>query len=181
MVEFDYDEWHKIYCDNKWVDLRKLLTSKDVLLIEKLGYKIKEEKYSDRELEVFIGEIVTDYYIDPKYPEETKPIKKLDNTGVTRTEYNKLIKKMNNIQEKVRNVTMKETYKKMYRKTRVLEVLIETILNQTKDIFPYKEIMDILDFNEAEMLNLKKEIKQIKNLTEKKEAIISLINKYNLY
>ena len=62
-----------------------------------MEYKVKEELYTKREFDVLLGKIVSDYYVDVKYPDEANPRKKLEETNVTRKRYNELLEKLQNI------------------------------------------------------------------------------------
>lgn len=89
-----YEEWHKRYHTYEYMDLKKYLSKDDFEIIKKLGIKIMDKVYTGFEYEILSLEIAK-YYVDELMDEEeiaeTVP---LDNTSVTRDEYNNVMKKI---------------------------------------------------------------------------------------
>ncbi len=89
-----YEEWHERYHTQEYMDITKYLNNDDFEILKKLGIKIMDKVYTGFEYETLSLEIAK-YYVDELMDEEeiaeTVP---LDNTGVTREEYNDLMKKV---------------------------------------------------------------------------------------
>ena len=58
-------ELENIYKNVKLIDLNNLLNKSDINILNKLGYKING-KYSEKEFEKMLNELIIDYYINPK-------------------------------------------------------------------------------------------------------------------
>ena len=89
-----YEEWHKRYHTYEYMDIKKYLNNEDFKIIKKLGIKIKDKIYTGFEYETLsleIGKYYVDELMDEEEIAETIP---LDNTGVTREEFNELMKKI---------------------------------------------------------------------------------------
>ena len=101
-------ELEEIYENAKIIDLENLLNKEDITIIRKLGYDINS-KFSAKQFEKLLHDIVIDYYIDPKRvtSSEDLPRKNLDETKVTRERYNELIAKLDKIElEVVSNISI---------------------------------------------------------------------------
>ena len=79
------------------VDLKKYFTQEDFEIIKKLGIEILDKVYTEREFEVLDGEYILYYYEDDMTDEEKADTKSLEGTGVSREEYNTLLKKFEKI------------------------------------------------------------------------------------
>lgn len=136
MKEFDYEKWHNIYCNIGLINLKEILTEDDIKVLEKLGYEIKEKLYTKREFDVWLENIISDYYVDIEYPDETNPRKKLEETSITRQRYNELLDKLQKINYYVEINGNAEKFNKK-----------EEIENQNFDI-PYYVFEEIVDYIE---------------------------------
>ena len=90
--DFDYDKWDDDYHNNKCINILDLISKKDIETIRKLNIKVEEKNYTKCELEVLYHDD-----IDEKELELLKPlgiIKNLDETEVSREEYNELLEKV---------------------------------------------------------------------------------------
>ena len=93
----EYKEWYEKYCNDEVVDLKKYFTQEDFEIIKKLGIEILDKIYTEREFEVLDGEYISYYYEDEMTDEEKAETKSLEGTGVSREEYNTLLKKFEKI------------------------------------------------------------------------------------
>lgn len=93
----EFKEWHEKYCNDEVVDLKKYFTQADFEIIKKLGIEILDKIYTEREFEVLDGEYILYYYEDNMTDEEKADTKSLEGTGVSREEYNTLLKKFEQI------------------------------------------------------------------------------------
>ncbi len=97
--EFDYNKWSDDYHNKKYVNILEFLSREDIEIIKKLNIDVKEKKYTKYELEVLYLELLR-YYdedIEQEELELIKPlgiIKNLDETEVSREEYNELLEKI---------------------------------------------------------------------------------------
>lgn len=100
MKDFNYEEWQNKYHNNEFIDLKKYLDAKDIELLKKLDIDIKDKLYSNYEFDLLEGKLLR-YYRNEKEmsKEDLKLSKSLDNTGVSRENYNVLLKKFNKISE----------------------------------------------------------------------------------
>ena len=87
------------YYNLEIININKYLTQTDKKLLEKLGIKIKDKIYTEFECECLYMDFLK-YYDDPENDlseDERKYQKSLDGTGVTREEYNEVLKKIEKI------------------------------------------------------------------------------------
>lgn len=101
IIEKQYKEWDKKYHNLEIIDINKYLTQNDKKILEKLGIIIKQKLYTEYEYECLRMDFLT-YYDDPENDlseEELKYQKSLDGTGVTRDEYNIVLKKLETIDD----------------------------------------------------------------------------------
>lgn len=90
----EFEKWQERYWNDKVMDLTKHLNKKDLKIIEKLNIKIKNvictmQEFNALEYELYL------YYEDEDFePEEQEYKKTLDNTGVSKREYKRLMKKI---------------------------------------------------------------------------------------
>ena len=89
--------WREMYMNKEIVDLKKYFTQEDFEIIKKLGIEILDKVYTEREFEVLDGEYILYYYEDDMTDEEKADTKSLEGTGVSREEYNTLLKKFEKI------------------------------------------------------------------------------------
>lgn len=100
MKDFNFEEWQNKYRNNEFIDLKKYLDSKDIELLKKLDIDIKDKLYSNYEFDLLEGKLLR-YYKNEKEMsnEDLKLSKSLDDTGVSREDYNALLKKFNKISD----------------------------------------------------------------------------------
>lgn len=98
--DFDYDKWEDDFYNNRCINILDLVSKKDIETIKKLNIEVEEKIYTKYELEVLYLNLLQ-YYddddIDEKELELLKPlgiIKNLDETEVSREEYNELLEKI---------------------------------------------------------------------------------------
>lgn len=102
-IDREYEEWNKKYHSEEIVNLKKYLTWKDKKILKKLGIKIKNKKYTEYEMECLTMDLLA-YYDDPEMDlsEEEKQFQKpLEDTEVSREEYNLLLDKVQKINEQL--------------------------------------------------------------------------------
>lgn len=100
-IDREYEEWSNKYHNVEIVDIKKFLTWKDKKILKKLGIKIKNKKYTEYELECLTMDLLA-YYDDTEMDlsEEEKQFQKsLEDTKVSREEYNILLDKVQSINE----------------------------------------------------------------------------------
>ena len=103
IIEKQYKDWDKKYHNLEIIDINKYLTLNDKKILERLGIKVKDKIYTEYEYEC-LRMIFLTYYDDPEddlSEEELKYQKSLDGTGVTREEYNTVLKKLETINETI--------------------------------------------------------------------------------
>ena len=94
-----YLEWDEKYHNLEILNIRKMLSFKEKMILKKLGITIKNKKHTECEIECLMLELLL-YYDDPEEylsKEEKKYQKSLEGTGVSREEYNKLLNKITKI------------------------------------------------------------------------------------
>lgn len=99
IISKQHQEWREKYYNLEIININKYLTQTDKKLLEKLGIKIKDKIYTEFECECLYIDFLK-YYDDPENDlseDERKYQKSLDGTGVTREEYNKVLKKIEKI------------------------------------------------------------------------------------
>lgn len=97
---FDYEKWSNEYHNEKVIDLKKYFTIEDFNLISKLKVKIKDKIYTKYEFEVLNIELLAYYKDEDSTKEELEFLKDLEKTGVSKEQYNNLLKKV----EQIRNL-----------------------------------------------------------------------------
>lgn len=114
MEKFDYEIWIKDYYYKQLINVKKYLSDDDLNILNKLGYEIEEKLYTNKEFDVLIGKLLSDFYIDFDEIDGIKPEKELAETGVERERYNKLLDNLfqicNLILVKGSHIEMKEKY-----------------------------------------------------------------------
>ena len=96
IISKQHQEWREKYYNLEIININEYLTQTDKQLLEKLGIKIKDKIYTEFECECLYIDFLK-YYDDPENDlseDERKYQKSLDGTGVTREEYNAVLKKV---------------------------------------------------------------------------------------
>lgn len=93
----EYKKWYEEYSTIEKVNLKKYFTSQDLEILKKLGIEVKDKIYTEREFEELDSEYILFYYEDNMTEQEKSETKSLENTGVTRKEYNNLLDKFHKI------------------------------------------------------------------------------------
>ena len=93
MDTFDFDVWYEKYSTLEIVDLKKHLSKEDFDLLKRLNIEIKDKVYTEQEFEILDMELLG-YYIDEDMDEEELKESKPLPEGITREEYNKLLKEI---------------------------------------------------------------------------------------
>lgn len=99
--ENEYKDWFEKYHNLEVRDINDYFEEEDKKIFERLGIKLKNKIYTEFECECLYMNYLT-YYDDPEcdLSEEEKEFQKsLDGTGVTRDEYNKILKKLETLNE----------------------------------------------------------------------------------
>ena len=99
IINKQHQEWREKYYNLEIININKYLTQTDKKLLEKLGIKIKDKIYTEFECECLYMDFLK-YYDDSENDlseDERKYQKSLDGTGVTREEYNEVLKKIEKI------------------------------------------------------------------------------------
>ena len=99
IISKQHQEWREKYYNLEIININEYLTQTDKQLLEKLEIKIKDKIYTEFECECLYIDFLK-YYDDPENDlseDERKYQKSLDGTGVTREEYNKVLKKIEKI------------------------------------------------------------------------------------
>ena len=99
IISKQHQEWREKYYNLEIININEYLTQTDKQLLEKLGIKIKDKIYTEFECECLYIDFLK-YYDDPENDlseDERKYQKSLDGTGVTREEYNEVLKKIEKI------------------------------------------------------------------------------------
>lgn len=99
IISKQHQEWREKYYNLEIININEYLTQTDKQLLEKLGIKIKDKIYTEFECKCLYIDFLK-YYDDPENDlseDERKYQKSLDGTGVTREEYNKVLKKIEKI------------------------------------------------------------------------------------
>lgn len=100
MKDFDFEEWQNKYHNKEFIDFKKYLDSKDIELLKKLDINIKDKLYSNYEFDILEGKLLRYYKNEKEMSKEDLELSKsLDNTGVSREDYNVLLEKFNKISD----------------------------------------------------------------------------------
>lgn len=98
MKDFNFEEWHEKYLNYEYIDLKKYFNESDIEIINKLGLEVKDKLYTNYEFDILNGDYIMYYYDEEEMDEEElKETKSLEGTGVSREEYNDLLKKFEEI------------------------------------------------------------------------------------
>lgn len=98
-----YLQWDEKYHNEQIVNLKNMLTLKERNVLKKLGFYIKNKKYTAYEIECLELNLLV-YYDDSEddlTEEERKEQKLLHGTGVNRDEYNQILAKIEKIKEEL--------------------------------------------------------------------------------
>lgn len=95
---FNYDEWYEKYHTEEIIDINKYLNKEDKTILKKLSIPVKNKILTNYEYDVLKG-YVLEYYRNEEEMDkfDLSLSKPLDNTGVSREEYNKVLEKFENI------------------------------------------------------------------------------------
>lgn len=94
-----YLKWDEKYHNLEILNIKKLLNWKEKRILKKLGIKIKNKMHTECEIECLMLELLL-YYDDPEEylsKEEKKYQKSLEETGVSREDYNNILNKITKI------------------------------------------------------------------------------------
>ena len=177
------NEIEEIYANVKLIDLSKLLDDEDINTLTELGYNVNN-KYSEKDFRKMLNDLIIDYYIEPKRitNSEDLPRKKLEETKVSREKYNKLIANLDKVDvEVVSNISVSELSKRQDIRRKTIIVLIKAIIkSNNKDLFPYKQLAEILNLSNYGEKLLKEDISNIRKSINKDKKIMELIRKYSI-
>lgn len=98
-----YLQWDEKYHNEQIVNLKNMLTLKERNVLKRLGFYIKNKKYTAYEIECLELNLLV-YYDDPEddlTAEERKGQKLLHGTGVGRDDYNQILVKVEKIKEEL--------------------------------------------------------------------------------
>jgi len=92
-----FEKWQDRYHTEATIDVAKFIDKKYYGTLLKLGVKIEERLYTGYEYEVMKLEL-SKYYVDENMDEEDmEDVVPLDKTGVTREEYNEVLKQFDEL------------------------------------------------------------------------------------
>lgn len=103
MIEEEFENWFEKYHNLEVEDINNYFTEEDKQIFRKLGIELKNKTYTGYECECLYMDFLI-YYVDPEnnFMEEEREFQKsLDGTGVTREEYNRVLKKVEKLNEKL--------------------------------------------------------------------------------
>ena len=89
----DFDTWHERYKKKEIINIREHLDSNDIEILNKLGINIVDKLYTAYEFDIIDGELIKYYLSDDMEEDEKKESVPLDGTGVSREEYNWVLRK----------------------------------------------------------------------------------------
>lgn len=89
----DFDTWHERYKNKEIINIREHLDSNDIEILNKLGINIEDRLYTCYEFDIIDGELIKYYLSDDMDEDEKKESVPLDGTGVSREEYNWVLRK----------------------------------------------------------------------------------------
>lgn len=93
--------WHEKYLKKEIINIRENLDSNDLEILCKLGINIEDKLYTGYEFDIIEGELLKYYLSDDMDEDEKKETVPLDGTGVSREEYNWVLKKFEQMQENI--------------------------------------------------------------------------------
>ena len=92
-MEEKFEQWKETYYNKEIVDYSKYLTNEDIQLLQKLEVNINIERiYTEHEHDIFEMKLI-EYYEDAEDIDGNKlpPLKNIDDFGVTREDYSRLL------------------------------------------------------------------------------------------
>ncbi len=89
----NYEEWHKRYMTKEVIEIKAHLDSNDLDILRRLGIEIEDKIYTCYGFDIIHENLLLYYLDDDMTEEEISETKSLDGTGVTRSEYNWVIRK----------------------------------------------------------------------------------------
>ena len=97
-ADIEYKEWQEKYHTEQVVDIIKYFKEKEIEIFKKLGIILENKIYTNYEYDVIEGQLL-EYYVNKKdmSKEEIAEVKPLEDTGVKRRQYNKILKKYDKI------------------------------------------------------------------------------------
>lgn len=101
LIDKQYQNWSEKYHNLEIININGYFTQTDKKIFEKLGIELKDKIYTEFECECLYIDFLK-YYDDPENDlseEERIYQKSLDGTGVTRKEYNEVLKKIEKMNE----------------------------------------------------------------------------------
>ena len=93
---FDFDSWYDKYSTEEIVYIKKFLNRDDINLLKSLNIRTKNKIYTEQEVEILSMKVLAYYIADDMDEEELKMSKDLPK-NISRTEYNRLLEKINKI------------------------------------------------------------------------------------
>lgn len=94
------DGWKEDYYNNKYINLFEELTEDDMYILRKLDIHIEKKSYSKYEFDIIKQKFGLYYNENEDEPEEREYKKSLDDVFVSNTEYNKVLEKFDEIDNK---------------------------------------------------------------------------------
>ena len=91
--------WREMYMNKEIVNLKKYFNNEEFDLFRKLGIEIKDKIYTEYEIELINNSLYDYYYSEDMSEDEKSQVKSLEETGVTREQYNNLLNKIEQINE----------------------------------------------------------------------------------
>lgn len=101
-MRFNLADWKNRYFNKEIIDIYKELSNSDIEVIKKLGISVKDKVYTEYEYDT-LNENLLLYYEEEDSnisDEEKEYVKSLNGTGVSRTEYENLLNRLDEITEK---------------------------------------------------------------------------------
>lgn len=97
--DFDFDEWYEVYSTREFIDVKSVLSKEDIKILKKLDISVENKLYTEQKFELLNVTLLKYYVADDMDKEDLKLSKPLPK-DVTRDEYNKVLNKINSINEK---------------------------------------------------------------------------------
>lgn len=97
--DFNYEKWSDDYHNNRYINILRILSKKDIETIKKLNIPIEEKFYTKYELEILYLNLIQ-YCKDAVDEEELEEmnslgiLKSLDETEVSKEDYDNILKKV---------------------------------------------------------------------------------------
>lgn len=94
-----FEKWHERYNTEVLIDVTKYIDKKYYGTLLKLGVKIEQKLYTGYEYEVMKLDLAKYYLDDAMDEEDIAEVVSLDEVGVTREEYNEVLKQFDKLDE----------------------------------------------------------------------------------